>query len=115
MFQDHHIEQIRTGEKTATRRDWKRSQVKEGGVYMATPIEMGLFAGHDDCDCYIRVGSVYEQPLGEMIEEDAKKEGGYTLEEFEQAWREINGEDSWDPEKEVTVVEFEYVGRDLLA
>ncbi len=40
-----------------------------------------------------------------MTEEDAKKEGGYSLKEFKEVWRDING--AWDPELEVWVVEFE--------
>jgi len=56
------------------------------------------------------VTDVYEQPLGEISEVDADREGGYTLAEFRETWEEINGEDSWDPTKEVWVVEFEYAG-----
>jgi hypothetical protein len=56
------------------------------------------------------VVDVYEQPLGEMNETDAQREGGYTLAEFKETWEAINGEDSWDDSKEVWVVEFEYAG-----
>jgi hypothetical protein len=40
-------------------------------------------------------------------EEDAKKEGGYTFEEFRHVWEEING--FWDPDEVVTVYEFKLV------
>jgi len=106
LFQSEHIEQIRSGEKTATRRDWERKQVVEGNVYIAST---EMFTSHDDADCYIRATDVYQQALGDMTPADADREGGYTLGEFRDVWREINGD--WDPDAEVWVVEFEYVGR----
>lgn len=107
LFQDEHIEQIRTGEKTATRRDWERKQATEGNVYIAST---EMFTSHEEADCYIRVTDIYQQPLGEMTERDAQLEGGYTLEEFRKVWREINGK--WNPEQSVYVVEFDYAGRE---
>lgn len=106
LFQEEHIEQIRNGEKTVTRRDWRRRQAREGGVYIAST---EMFTSHEEADCYIQVTDVYQEQLGEMDDRDAEKEGGYTLEEFQRLWEDINGE-PWDPEKEVYVVEFEYVG-----
>jgi hypothetical protein len=106
LFKPEHIEQIRTGEKTVTRLDWKRRQVTDGGVYIAST---EMFTSHDEADCYIRVTDVYEEPLGALSPAQADREGGYTVEEFEDVWREINGE--YDAAKRVTVVEFEYVGR----
>lgn len=107
LFQPEHIEQIRAGEKTVTRRDWAHRQAVPGNVYMAST---EMFQSDDEADCYISVENVYRQPLGEMDEQDADAEGGYTLAEFRDVWREINGE--WKPEKVVYVVEFEYVGRE---
>ena len=107
LFKPEHLEQIRAGKKTVTRRDWERRQVREGGVYIASD---EMFTSHDDADCYIRVTAVYEEPLGELTPEQADREGGYTVGEFETVWREIHG--SYDAEAVVTVVEFEYVGRD---
>lgn len=107
LFQEEHIGQIREGEKTATRRDWAENynRPSEGSIRMAST---KMFQKDANCDCYIRVTDVYQEPLGEMTEEDATKEGGYSLEEFREVWKEINGE--WDPELVVDVVEFEYVG-----
>lgn len=113
IFKEHHREQIRTGEKTMTRRGWDENQVTPGKTYRATRggnVEQGMFVTRDECDCFIRVTDVYEEQLGEMTEEDAQREGGYTLEEFVEKWEEINGEGSWDPEKTVWVVEIEYAG-----
>lgn len=106
LFQPEHIKQIRSGEKTATRRDWKRRAAKPGNIYIASS---EMFTSHEDADCYIRVSDVYEEPLGEMDEEDATKEGGYSLPEFRDVWREIHGK--WTPEETIYVVEFEYAGR----
>lgn len=104
LFKPEHIEMIRRGEKTATRRDWKRLMVKIGGVYSA---KTRLFQPNSECDVFVRVVKLYRQPLGEMTEEDALKEGGYTIEEFIRVWKDING--WWDPYHVVWVVEFEKV------
>ena len=108
LFQDEHIDAIREGVKTVTRRDWADGYSRPNpGVHMATT---EMFATDEECDCYIVVLDVYREPLGEMTEQDYRDEGGYTREEFEQAWQDINGE-AIDPEKVVDVVEFEYGGR----
>lgn len=108
LFQPEHIDQIKNGEKTATRRTWEGPQVTEGGRYIAAT---EMFTSHVEAECYVTVTDFRWEPLGDMTEEDAQKEGGYTLEEFRDVWREINGE--WDPERVVAVVEFEYTGSEL--
>jgi len=75
---------------------------KVGGVY---PCQTSLFQPNEEVEVFIRATDVYKQKLKDMTEEDARKEGGYTLEEFKRVWKEING--SWDPDLEVWVVEFE--------
>lgn len=113
LFKDYHIEQIRDGEKTVTRREWSDdyNPPVEGGVYRATT---NLFVPHEECDCYIRVLDVYDQSLGEMTDEDAREEGDYeSVGEFRTGYERVYGEGTWDPEKVVTVVEFEYAGREL--
>lgn len=113
IFQQHHREQIRTGEKTQTRRIWESNQVTVGKTYRATlggNVEQGMFTSREECDCFIRVTDVEEEPLGEMTEADAEAEGGYTLEEYREKWEAINGEGSWDPDQAVWVVDFEYAG-----
>lgn len=108
LFKPKHIDRIREGEKTVTRRDWAENYNRPsvGSVQMATT---EMFQSDEECDCYIRILDVFQQPLGEMDDEDARKEGGYeSLEEFQVSWEEIVGE--WDPVLVVDVVEFEYVG-----
>jgi uncharacterized protein YhfF len=104
-----HIEAIREGAKTVTRRDWadNYNRPNEGSVHQATT---AMFTSDAECDCFIRIEAVYQQPLGEMTDEDARAEGGYDMADFREAWLRINGE--WDPEQVVDVVEFEYVGRE---
>lgn len=102
LFQEEHIKQIISGKKTATRRRWDKKQVIKGNSYRACT---SLFTPRDESPAYIVVEDVYQQPLKDMTEADAKKEGDYTLSEFKSIWEEIN--DEWDPEEEVWVVEFE--------
>lgn len=42
--------------------------------------------------------------LGDFTEEDAKREGGYTLEQFKEVWKSIHGE--WDGNELVYVIHF---------
>jgi len=109
LFKPRHIPLIRDGEKTATRRDWDENYAgpNVGSVVAATT---GLFVDDEEADCYIRITDRYQERLGEINQEDARKEGGYTVQDFRDAWIDING--SWDPEQTVDVVEFEYVGRE---
>lgn len=112
MFQAEHIEMIRNGEKTQTRRDWSpnySAAPATGDVRMATPASEGPFVSHEECDCYIRVTDISEEELGSLSEADAAAEGGYSVEEFRELWEELN--DEWVPELLVTAVSFEYVGR----
>ncbi len=48
--------------------------------------------------------AVYLQRLGDMTEQDAWEEGGYTLEEYQKVWRISNGH--YDPDVQVYVVKF---------
>jgi len=71
-----------------------------------------MFMSDEDADCYIRILDVYDQPLGDMTDEDARREGDYEdLAEFRDGYEAVYGDGAWDPEKIVTVVEFEYGGR----
>lgn len=115
LFKDYHIGMIRNGEKTATRREWDEDYNPpcEGGVYRAAT---ELFVSHEECDCYIKINSIYDQALGAMSYTDALKEGDYdSVEEFKRGYEKVYGNGAWDPEKVVTVVEFEYVGQSLPA
>lgn len=111
LFKDYHIEQIRTGDKTVTRREWSDNyHGPNEGTIVAAKTE--LFTHDDECDCFIRITDTYEEPLGAVTDGDAQQEGEYeTREEFIDGYEAVYGNGSWNPEKVVTVVEFEYVGR----
>lgn len=109
LFKERHIPLIRSGEKTATRREWADGYARPtiGSVQMAVT---ELFTPDEECDCYIRIVDVFEQPLGAMTFLDARREGDYpSVDEFREAYVEIYGD--WDPERVVDVVHFRYVGR----
>jgi len=63
-----------------------------------------MFQPKADCS-FIRVNAVYQQHLGDMTEADAKKEGGYTLEEFKKVFETVT-KSTWDDDLIVWVVEF---------
>lgn len=112
MFQPEHIEQIRSGEKTQTRRDWAENYAgpSVGSVVMATPANLGPIVSHQECNCYIEITRRWREPLGALSTRAADREGGYSVAQFKELWAELNGE--WNPEQEVEVLEFEYVGRE---
>lgn len=112
LFKDYHILQIRSGSKTVTRREWSENYNPPtvGSVQIASD---EMFTSEEDADCYIRILDIYDQPLGEMTDEDAQKEGDYeTMDEFREGYEKVYGQGSWDDEKVVDVVEFEYIGRE---
>lgn len=103
MFQPHHIELIAKGIKTATRRRHKRPMERVCGTYYAKEY---MYQPKAEARVWYHVKRVYAQRLGDMTEEDARKEGGYTLGGFREIWEEIN-EVPWNPDEEVYVYEFE--------
>jgi ParB/RepB/Spo0J family partition protein len=53
----------------------------------------------------LRITSIERKRLRYFDEEDAKREGGYTLQEFRKAWKEAQGE--WDEDQLVYIIRFE--------
>ena len=53
----------------------------------------------------LRITSIERKKLRYFDEEDAKREGGYTLEEFKKKWKVMHGE--WDSNKLIYVIHFE--------
>jgi len=97
-----HIQKILHEEKTQTRRTHKHTW-KIGEVYALRDQWFRKPQG------YILITRKFRQRLGEISLEDVKKEGYNSLKEFCNAWEEINGKGSWDPEQTVTVYEFKNV------
>lgn len=111
LFKDYHLPMIRADSKTVTRREWDDdyNPPTVGSVQIAST---EMFTSDEDADCYIRILDVFDQPLGEMTDEDARDEGDYeSLDEFRDGYERVYGDGAWDDDKVVTVVEFEYVGR----
>ncbi len=107
LFSEKHIRQIINGNKTQTRRKSDSKNVKVGNSYRACE---SIFTTRKESPAYIVVTDVYKEKLGDMSEEDAKKEGGYTLEEFKNVWIDIH--DEWNENEEVWVIEFEGYEKD---
>jgi hypothetical protein len=102
LFTPHHVEMIKAGEKTQTRRIWKRPRAKVGAVHL---VKTELFSREHHCK--IRILDVRRELLGNITEDDARAEGGYSISEYIQVWEAING--VFDPDQLVYVVTFEVV------
>ena len=97
LVKKEHLEWIRQGLKTMTRRRHKRP-LQVGKVYELKRHWL------DKSGVKVLIVRRYRQQLGRISDEDAVKEGYTTVDEFKQAWTEING--SWEPYEIVWVYEF---------
>ena len=101
LWKRSQIHLIRAGKKTATRRI-RRPNLRTGGVYR---LRLDFFHYLDE---KIQVERMYEQALGDLSEEDARREGCLGVGEFRSLWGGIYGE--WIAESRVWVVEFRLAG-----
>lgn len=85
------VKKVLAGEKTATRRN---------GRY-ADPGEIMTLEGHD-----FVVDRVYSQALGELTDDDARREGFATVEEYKQSILSYHPGMPWLPQMRVWVHEF---------
>lgn len=90
------VEKVLLGEKTATRRN---------GVY-AYPDEIMVLDGKE-----FKIDKLYKQTLGEMTDEDAKREGHATMEEYKQSILDLHPKMPWIPTMSVWVHEFSPVAK----
>jgi ParB family chromosome partitioning protein len=95
-FPTDHAELIRSGDKIQTSRKDVDRRIKEGVVVEAYT----KFAD-------LKVTQIEKKRLGNFTEEDAQREGGYTLEEFQEIWKKRHG--YWDPDERVYTIQFEKV------
>ena len=102
LFKPYHIFPILIGQKTQTRRTWEKPRVKIGSIQKAKTamISKAYFA-------QLRILAVYPQRLGDLTDQDAYEEGGYTLDGYKQAFQKIYG--FWDDGLIVYVVKFEVI------
>lgn len=96
-FSKGHADVIMKGVKTQTSRKTKDPRLQPGVIVRA---QVTHFAD-------LEIDTVYRKKLGDFDDEDAKREGGYTLEEFKRVWTELHGE--WDPNESVYVIKFRLV------
>jgi N4-acetylcytidine amidohydrolase len=85
------VKKVLAGEKTATRRN---------GRY-ADPGEIMTLEGHQ-----FVVDKIYSQSLGELTDEDARREGFNNVEEYKQSILSIHPGMPWLPQMRVWVHEF---------
>lgn len=99
-FRLSHMEPILKGVKTQT----SRKGIPDPKVKVGAIIHASIWEPHF---ADLRVTSIERKRLKELDEEDAEREGGYTLEEFRKVWKEIHGE--WNEDEFVYVIHFEKV------
>lgn len=93
-FSKAHADAILKQVKTQTSRKTKDPRLQKGVNVRA---QVTYFAD-------LEVTDVYRKKLGDFDEEDAKREGGYTLDEFKEVWKELHGE--WNPNESLYIIQF---------
>lgn len=93
-FSKTHADTIVKGVKTQTSRKTKDPRLQPG---MTVRAQITHFAD-------LEVTDVYRKKLGDFDDEDARREGGYTLGEFKEAWKALHGE--WNPNESVYIIKF---------
>jgi len=88
---------VYSGRKRATRRAERYGA--EAGIKMRAVVR-----DYNIVD--LRIIAVYNQKLGDMSEDDAKREGYRSLDAFRKAWVEVQPGHGWDPKQDVWVIEW---------
>jgi len=95
-------ERLLDGTKTQTSRTAiPDAKIKADAIVHATILEPHV--------ADLRIVSVERKRLRYFDEEDAKREGGYSLKEFRKMWNKVHGE--WDENQLVYVIRFEKAGK----
>lgn len=96
-FRIGHMDPILSGTKTQTsRRSIPDPKVRVGAKIHAAVWEPNF--------AELRITSIERKRLGDFTEEDARREGGYTLEQFKDVWKNLHGE--WNENEPVFVIQF---------
>jgi ParB family chromosome partitioning protein len=93
-FSKVHADAILKEVKTQTSRKTKDPKLQKGVTVRAQVTHFADLAVTDVC----------RKKLGDFDEDDARREGGYTLNEFKEVWKSLHGE--WNPNESVYVVRF---------
>lgn len=103
LFKKPLYEKIISGEKVATRRPLAP---KMGRAVYSTGQRVGIrYSMYKKTSAFVTIKRRFTQKLGEVTEDDAKKEGLGSLEEFKRIWILIY--QKWDPEELVYVYEWD--------
>lgn len=101
FFSRSNLERLLRGKKTQTRRLSGRYQVGRTYGVRTWIYEKSL--------ARIRITGKRQETLGEISEEDARREGYKDAEEFKRAWSELHRKMGWQPGLLVWVYDFELV------
>lgn len=93
-FSKAHADAIVKGIKTQTSRKAKDPRLQSGVTVRA---QVTHFAD-------LEIADVHRKRLGDFDDEDARREGGYTLDEFKEIWKALHG--TWNPNEFVYVIRF---------
>jgi ParB family chromosome partitioning protein len=96
-FSRAHAEAITKGIKTQTARKAKDPRLQPGAIVR---VQVTHYSD-------LEITNVSRKKLGDFTNKDAEREGGYTLEEFKQVWKNLHGK--WDPEEYVHVIQFKFL------
>ena len=96
-FRLSHMQLILDGAKTQT----SRKGIRNAKVKVGAKIHAAVWEPHF---ADLIVTSIQRKRLGDFTEEDAQREGGYTLEKFRDVWKNIHGE--WNNNEFVYVIQF---------
>lgn len=102
LFKQEHVPMILEGRKVQTRRRWTRPRVKVGSVHQAKTSYQG------DAFAHLRITDIHLERLGDISDEDVRREGYESREQLMGVFRAIYRTEP-DPDEVVTVVDFECV------
>ena len=97
QFNDSESRGIYSGSKTAVRQTHREGA--EVGMRMRA-----VFKSYSIVD--LRIIAVYNQRLGDVSDDDARKEGYESLELFKEAWDQTHPLRGWNPEQNIWVIEW---------
>lgn len=97
-FSKAHADAITEGVKTQTSRKAKDPRLQPGVTVRA---QITHFAD-------LEIADVYRKKLGDFDDEDARREGGYSLNEFKEVWKALHG--TWNPNESVYIIRFRLAG-----
>ncbi|MGA2310442.1 MAG: ParB/RepB/Spo0J family partition protein [Candidatus Bathyarchaeia archaeon] len=96
-FRLSHMDPILKGVKTQT----SRKGIPDPKVRVGARIHAAVWEPHF---ADLVITSIERKRLGDFTDEDARREGGYTLEQFREVWKNIHGE--WDENEFVYTIQF---------